>query len=84
VPVVSPLIEVRGVLSTWRALLSSRLLQPVWLMARGGRALPQWHLGAIGYARYVCYGRLPSHISRRRVGSFGLVATRFLHRADDA
>jgi hypothetical protein len=38
---VSSLAEVRSVCSTWRALLSSWLLQPMGLISGGGRALPQ-------------------------------------------
>jgi len=82
--VVSPMDDVRGVCSTRRASLSLGPLQPVGLMARGGRVLPPICLWAEGSARYACYGRLPSRILRRRVGSLALVVTRCFRMADKA
>ena len=70
--------------STWRAMLPPWLLQPVGLVDRGGRALPPGCPRAEGSAICVCYGRLPSHILRRRAGSLGLVVIRWLQRADEA
>jgi len=43
----------------------------------------QGFLGAECFVRYGCYGRLPIHISRRRVGSLVLVVTRCLRMADE-
>jgi hypothetical protein len=83
-PVVSPLADMKSVCSTWRASLSLGPLQPVGLMVGGGRVPPPGCLGAEGFARYVCCGRLPSHISKRRVGSLVLVVTRCLRVADEA
>jgi hypothetical protein len=83
-PLMRPLADVGGMCSTWRVPLSPGLLQPFGLLAGGGRALPPRCHGAEGFARYVCYVRLPSHIVRRRVGSMALLVTRCLRMADEA
>jgi hypothetical protein len=72
------------VCSIWRVLLFTRPLQPVGLFVEDGRALPQRCLGVESSAMCVCYGRLPSHISWRRVRSLCLVATGCPRMADEA
>jgi len=84
VPAARPQAEVGGVCSMSRALLCPWLLQPVGLMVRGGRAMPPGCFYPEGSAICVCYGRLPSHISRRRARSLSLIVTRWLERADEA
>jgi hypothetical protein len=83
-PAVSLLADARVLCSACRASLSLGTLQPVGLMDRGGRAMSSGCLGAEDSAIYVGYGRLPSHISRHRVGSLALVVTMCLQMTDEA